>query len=175
MVYEEMGGLLAKNPVFSGVDMLEISRLLPHFQKREYKAGETIYEEGAEPDNGYLLVKGTINLLSAGKCLEQMKEGVFGEEAGLSGHRYKTTAHADVDSVVYSLPREIFYRFSHKHISAKEALIASLLKHFVHEDVTRNKEPVVKSKVVTTRGLDKIIGWLLAIMSPMIFMFYGES
>ena len=100
----------------SDEDLLLIAGLLT---EERFAEGDTIVQQGAEPDRFYLIQQGAVQLSRAfGQAQEQvarLEDGdYFGEQALLTGRKHDLTATAAGKCWLFSLPAEPFHRLIKK-------------------------------------------------------------
>jgi MFS superfamily sulfate permease-like transporter len=102
---------LAAVPLFDGVVEPRRARLASRLARRELAAGEVLFRRGEPGDRVFVLVRGTVSMMSGsqdapGDRLATFTPGVvFGEAALLDGGGRTATGVADEPSVVYVLTR----------------------------------------------------------------------
>lgn len=118
--------------LISGVDLFRnferqaIADLLRGASKAAFKAGETVFEEGAEGHSLYVVVRGSFEVyrLSGGKrlCLAEIAAGEhFGEIALLGNHRRSAS--------VATLTNSLAIRFTRQCLDAQPAAAALLYRN----------------------------------------------
>lgn len=116
------------------------------FQVQRYRAGDTIFSQGARGHAAYVIKTGRVEISiiedgvrSVLTCLDE--QSVFGEVALLTGnHTRSATAVAAEDTEVVRIPREIFDQYlkaSPKVISACLVAIARRLHEFSTSNLAR--------------------------------------
>ena len=101
-IAEFLGG---RDP-FSGLDEADLEALASRTEVEFFRAGTTIYAEGAAPANRMWVVRrGAAELLEDGRVVDRLEEGeLFGQPLGLSVDPARLEARAAEDTLAYSLP-----------------------------------------------------------------------
>lgn len=108
-------------PLFSGLDRVNLARLIPHLERLEFPAGTAIFRQGDPGDCLYIIVQGTarvfltskvtgerpLALLSAGECI--------GEIALLTGEPRSANVEAMTDLIVLRLLKNRFDDLMKEH------------------------------------------------------------
>lgn len=108
-------------PLFSGLDRVNLARLIPHLEQMSFRAGDTVFRQGDPGDCLYLIVQGTarvflsskvtgerpLALLGSGECI--------GEIALLSGESRSANVEAVTDLTVLRLLKNRFDDLMKQH------------------------------------------------------------
>lgn len=118
--------------VFRDLDPVDREALRGSLERREYRPGETIFQQGDEGDALYVIAHGsaTVCVASPGapeRRLMTFSQGTFfGEMALLDRERRSATLKADDVLICYVLQRDTFERFAEAHPRAALAVLANL-------------------------------------------------
>lgn len=120
-------------PLFSSLNRLELSRLIPHFTMLEFGRDEVIVRQGDQGDCLYLVMSGAVRVVRHGSDdtavdVAILKQGeCFGELALLTGEaRTADVIAVDDQTTVFRLSRERFNGLLKQH-NALALKIASIL------------------------------------------------
>ena len=96
--------------IFSGIDGKVVDRILEDSEKKEFRAGEIIINEGEENDGkGYIIEHGEVSVKMKGKEIEKLREGeMFWEIALLNEEQRTATIVALTDISVIILSQDHF-------------------------------------------------------------------
>jgi CBS domain-containing protein len=99
---------LAEHPPFDRLEPDTLTRLARAVEVEFFPAGTVILQQGGEPSRFlYVIRKGAVEILEAGRLLDVAGEGeVFGEFGILTGAPPVATARAEEDTICYLLARE---------------------------------------------------------------------
>lgn len=131
---EETPVQLHEMDVFSHHRDETLQDLEAQMEQRFYKAGETVYSRGEEGKEIFWIRRGTIRIfapLGAGKSRHIASFGrgdFFGGLAFLDGGTRSNDAIASVDTEVYILTRETFYKLSEEHKKLAFNLITAIAR-----------------------------------------------
>lgn len=142
--FGEISSLLRRLPVFreTPTDVLKLYAYLA--KKKEFKAGETIIEQGKPSDQMYLIIKGNVSICEErnGKnffmqILSEEEYNYFGELALLAKFDWFFSARAVTDVKLLSISREAFIkiheRFPEQYPLAVERIVRLRVDRFVHQ------------------------------------------
>ncbi len=97
----EISAILAKTDLFSGLDASALALIAPLCQKRPYKTGEVIFEEGVEGQEIFIVPEGRVAIelrIRQDMTTEQIHQvkdyEVFGELCLVGGHRRSARTRA---------------------------------------------------------------------------------
>ena len=119
--------LFADSPLFKGLDEGELKLVAGSLTKRTVKQGGTLYKEGDDGEEMYILVSGSAEAWvqsSEGKphqVFEVKPGGFFGEMSIISGESRPTSLTAAADLELLVLKRDNFHRivFEHAEVGIK--------------------------------------------------------
>jgi serine/threonine protein phosphatase PrpC len=95
--------------LFRGLQPQELLRVLPIIYRREFEAGETIVQEGNAPDSLYMVVEGSVELVSEGSDIGTLGPGEhFGELALFGGALRSADVIAAEDVLVLEMTSSDF-------------------------------------------------------------------
>jgi SulP family sulfate permease len=118
--------------IFRDLDPVHREGLRGSLERREYRPGETIFEQGEEGDALYVIARGSATVCVAApgapeRRLMTFSQGTFfGEMALLDRERRSATLKADDTLICYVLQRDSFERFAAAHPQAALAVVASI-------------------------------------------------
>lgn len=117
----------------------EITRMLPHCRRHEFKADAVILKEGTRADSCFLILEGRVQISkrmktrTVSKLAVMKKDDFFGEMAMLSGQPRSATARAITTVRVLEIKRTDFVRLLDK----EDPFAARLALHFSSALATR--------------------------------------
>ena len=103
--------LFRELPIFIGLDDRELTALTQLATQKLYPAGSAIFAEGDPGMEAYVVVRGGINIVLAGRPapIAYITSGnIFGELAFLDGHPRTASAIAVEPAILLALPRNAF-------------------------------------------------------------------
>ena len=97
--------ILRQVPLFSELDKRELERVAQAFKERQYRAGDTIAEEGASGVGFFVIGQGEATVSVGGHERAKLGPGeAFGEIALLSGQGSRSaTVKAETDIIAYGM------------------------------------------------------------------------
>ncbi len=99
-----------------GLGQDELRDVAAHLRPEHFKAGQTIYRQGAEGEAMYLIDNGQVQVGGVNAVIATIAAGeVFGEGAFLTGEARSTTATALSDVEAWSLGRADFEQLAMRH------------------------------------------------------------
>ena len=108
--------VLKKLVFFSGLNILELSKINSITHRATFKAGEIIVQEGSPGDSLYLLKNGSATVTSSEKVLARLVEGdPIGEIAFIDKGPRSATVKADEDSILIEIPGDEFEKLLEKY------------------------------------------------------------
>jgi len=149
-----------------------LARLLPKIVQKQYVAGDTIYHAGEVAEYFYLIVQGAIKLISLQGREVDLLSSHFGEEAGSDSEHYLTSAVASETLQLFAIPRSAMKELVKANPLLKTDLLFSLTSHLTGEKLERQSQvalPVNNNAKPLT-----IIGWMLALLLPLIILELGQ-
>jgi CRP-like cAMP-binding protein len=112
--------LLSDFPILKGADYSLISEIADAVESVHYNEGETIFEEGETGHSLFLVVSGSVSLISKGEPVAQIgKGGCFGEGALLTEQVRGATAIAQQEVALFELKKESFGELSDKYLKIR--------------------------------------------------------
>lgn len=102
---------LVKVPILSELKKLEVSEIADALKPVEYKAGDTVIEQGGEGDNFYIIEQGAVDFIKDGEKMgDATSGGFFGEIALLTQEKRAVAVTCTSDSTLLCLDRKTFVR-----------------------------------------------------------------
>ena len=100
---------LRKLELMRGLQAQDLRDVAAHLRPEHFTAGQTVYREGTEGEELYLIDEGQVQVASATGVIATIGAGeVFGEGAFLTGEPRSTTSTAVTDLLAWSLGRADF-------------------------------------------------------------------
>jgi DASS family divalent anion:Na+ symporter len=165
----------ATNPVFDCCSTVDVARLIPHLQQVQVKAGETLYKTGEKPGMMYLIKRGKLKLNSGKRFISEIQPGsIVGQEAAIGLDAYQADAVADEEVVAIALSADMIQPLMAENKQLNSKIHRSFLNLFteinnkIDNSVPKNKDIEIASTKIT-------IGWLLAVILPLVIMHYGSE
>jgi DASS family divalent anion:Na+ symporter len=157
-------------PILGDCSVQDLSRLIPFISERYLKAEEVLFESETPADALYLIVKGTLKLMSGKRQVDVMTQGFLGEEAAIGYEEYTLTGIALEDTIVLAINKNALTKITVSNPNLEKGLYQSFVKHYLY------RKPEIDS---THRDLgvlgfsdspktQAIIGWVTAIILPII-------
>lgn len=118
-----MHELIAKIPLFSGLDRINLAKIIPKLEKHTFAAGQLVFYQGDQGDSLFIIVDGFVKITQIdheGKTQELARLGkgeCFGEISLLTGQPRTATVEAATDLTVYALSKTNLYNLMKKHHS----------------------------------------------------------
>lgn len=112
---------LSTIPLFSGLDRINLAKLLPNLERMEFRAGDTIFRQGDQGDCLYILVQGSVRVYISSKItgdreIAVLREGeCIGEVALLTGEPRSAHVEALTDLIVLRLHKHRFDELLRQH------------------------------------------------------------
>lgn len=160
---------LSSAPIFSECSNTDLARIVHHAKILEFETGKTIYEANTKTHKIYIVIEGSVDLLSNEKVIDTVRSGVIGEES-LLGEVYLTQAVANGNTKVLSIPAsnaEIIL----ENVKVHDKILFSLLNHL--SPIKTKLKKKLKSKKSEESSTIKNIGWILTIICPIIFYLFA--
>ena len=135
----------------------DLQALLDNFHSEFYKEGETVFRQGADPDNFYLIESGKVKIVvwkdHSPEIVNFLREGdFFGEKALIE----KTTRSADVvcltDCHFFSLSKEDFTRLAEKSPSLQR-LIENRIRSYLVEKPPIPYQELIKQELAAHKKI----------------------
>jgi len=117
-------------PLFADVTDAELMALVQDFVRREFKNGESIFQQGDPGEVIYLIESGQVRIFvhgAVGQELSMIVHGagdMFGEMSVIDGLPRSASAQATEDTIVYALSRDNF----RKHLRRSTQLAMNFMK-----------------------------------------------
>ncbi|HUL37368.1 MAG TPA: SLC13 family permease [Thermodesulfobacteriota bacterium] len=114
---------LLEIPLFSGLDRINLAKLIPELERASYKPGEILFKQGDPGDSLFIITDGKarVFLQTHEKGGEEITvfgpKECFGEMALLTGEPRSASIQAVTDLSVFKLSRERFDNLLRKHHS----------------------------------------------------------
>ncbi|MEO7581297.1 MAG: SLC13 family permease [Massilia sp.] len=163
---------LLADALFGQCSKQSLARMLPHVERRQLSAGETIYRADAHADTLYLLLAGRVQLVSPLGRQSADIECRFGEEAASDSHYYLTSAIAASEATVLCIPRAAIRALAKANPLLKTDMLFSLTSHLAGEKLVRAIAPAAPP--ATGYRAHAAAGWLLAIALPLLMLAFGD-
>jgi divalent anion:Na+ symporter, DASS family len=171
--------VLLSDDLMSKNNHQSLARLLPQVALKEFAAGETIYEADTKADHVYVMISGTVELISRQGRRATVARGCFGEEAGADVANYVSTAVTTSSVQALSIPRAAMKVLASANAKLKTDLLFSLSGHFSGEQLAAKAKSVAPAEKV--KGQKKevnksiVIGWMLCLILPLLTLEYSEA
>lgn len=136
---------LLADAVIGRASQPSLARLLAQVSRHQFAAGAQLYAAGSAADYFYLLVDGSVALVSPLGNRRPVRAGRFGEEAASDAHAYLTGAIAIDDATVLALPRAAMQALADANPRLRTDLLFSLTSHQAGETFARASLPVSAS------------------------------
>ncbi len=150
-----------------------LARLLSHMSWKRFTEGEPIYRAGSTAEHLYLLIDGTVTLVSPGGRECRLTSRRFGEEAAAAdAPHYMTDAVAASTATVVCIARHAMRHLADANPHLKSALFLSLASHLAGEPLARPASPTPVAASGSPRRA--VIGWLLVALLPLLTFQMGE-
>jgi CRP/FNR family transcriptional regulator, cyclic AMP receptor protein len=136
--------LLARTPLFAGVNGPHLQRLAEHAIVRRYRRGQVIFNEGDPGGSLVVLASGLVKLVATSEAGAEMVVGVaqahsaFGEITVIDGGRRAASAEVMAPTTVLILTRETLFGVVRSEPALAEALMVRLAERLraTHETAT---------------------------------------
>jgi CRP-like cAMP-binding protein len=113
--------------------------LLPHMNRRSFKAGEVLFNKGDKADKLYYLSKGNLRLQEIGRILKPGE--LIGEIGVFSPDKARTqTLICETDGELYDMTEDMVYQLYYKTPKLGFYLIRLLALHLMHDVRLRDAE-----------------------------------
>ncbi len=130
---DEPARVLSRVPLFAGLDRVTLAKLVVHFERVRFEAGEVVFREGDPGDAFYVVLHGTfsdyVGSPDAGVDTRLATRGpgaTFGDIALLSNRPRSTTVRADVAAEALRLERGRFLGLVAQEPAVALAIAATL-------------------------------------------------
>ncbi|WP_062518297.1 Crp/Fnr family transcriptional regulator [Demequina gelatinilytica] len=134
--------LLRSSPLFGGMDGAMARSLISEMTRRELSRGDTIFAEGAEGRELYVVVKGKVKLARTARdgrenLLALLGAGdMLGELAVFDPGPRMSRAHAVEDTVVYELPKQVLDTWLDDHLEMSRHMLRALAQRIRRQSNT---------------------------------------
>ncbi|MGD0282882.1 MAG: anion permease, partial [Dissulfurispiraceae bacterium] len=164
---DELSCILA-DELFSKARHVSLARLLPHITKTSFEPGHRIYEAGQPAQYLYIVLEGSVQLVSrGGKHIVIGSKKRFGEEGGTDFENYMSDAIAASRLTVLMVPKEKLSILLAESYGLKTYFYRSLVNTFSGEELSSPIPKTANIKPKKTEALE-IIGWsCIIILSPL--------
>jgi len=167
-------------PLLSGLDRINLAKLIPNFEQVEFKSGKIVFRQGDPGDALYIIVAGRVRVfLEAGGGSREIgslgPRECFGEMALLTDEPRSAGIQAMTDLTLLKLPKDRFYHVIKQHPSLGvnfAGLLASRL-HLTDTAASGRKEVVVPGKKLGSLS-ESQIATVPALAKPVPRYFYLE-
>lgn len=146
---------LRQVPLFASLPEDDLARLDASTSYRDLAQGETLFEEGDEPDHAYVIESGEIEILkeSAGRKVRiaiSQPDDVVGEMGLLTGEPRSATARAMTETRMISIPRSALDHVLSTSVEAGRALFDVFISRWrEQESRVRQSERMAQIGVLT--------------------------
>ncbi|MBF0146152.1 MAG: anion permease [Magnetococcales bacterium] len=162
---------LLRDPLFARSRYPILSRLLPAIEHRHYPVDTTIFRANAPADGFYVLISGTVRLLKSDGTSSLVSDTCFGEESATDFEGYFVDAIATTEVQALYIPRAPLQSLMSGQEYFRVECISRLMSRISGQHLpVRTVATAPKTK---SDGLAGCIGWLLAIVLPIIVWFMG--
>ena len=174
VVNQKVMDTLLQDRVLGQCKSQSLARLLPKISQKRFKTGDVICHANDKADIFYLLLNGEVRMSSAQGQVLDMSSGHFGEEAASDAAYYLTDATCIKACDVLCIPRSAMMTLVEANATLKTDLFFSLTGRFSGKELVRHaasekKEGVSSSKLVN------VIGWILALLCPLLLLEFGAQ
>ena len=158
---------LLEIPLFSGLDRIDLAKLIPELERVNYQAGEILFNQGDPGDSLFIIIDGTARVfLSDHEKGEQeirtmgAKE-CFGEMALLTGEPRSAGVQAVTELSALKLSKERFETLLKKHHSLAIYFTGVLARRLAtaHRDLQYCKEIIAKERKLEEQITATTIVW----------------
>lgn len=145
---------LLEMPVFDGMTIQEIIKIVAVCSKKELPINTKIYGIGEESDEMLILVKGKISVVSRGGVELQSYEpyDTIGEMGIFTGEPRSATVNAATDCTVLKISKVELFRVLSGERELKERFLVNLIK--VISDKIRRQNDIVEELTYHIRSLE---------------------
>ncbi|NES80885.1 MAG: cyclic nucleotide-binding domain-containing protein [Moorea sp. SIO2B7] len=162
-------------PILSGCSVQDLSRLIPFVSEHNFQPNQTIFQSGSVADKLYIVVEGTVRLLSDKRLVDEISQGSFGEEAAIGmEEKYILSGIAVSNTIVLSINKDALQKITASNNNLIQEFYQSLLNHYSDDKSLKYKAITHSTNIFASNYYPKILGWLGAIFLP-IFVFFIAS
>jgi len=132
MDVEDRTSLLARTPLFAGVDRALLERLAAHASVRHYRRGQIIFSEGDPGGSLVVVASGLVKLVASSEGGAEMVVGVaeahsaFGEITVVDGGQRTASAEVMAPTTALVLTRDMFFGVIRTEPDLAEAMLVRL-------------------------------------------------
>jgi branched-chain amino acid transport system substrate-binding protein len=158
---------LLEIPLFSGLDRINLAKLIPELERVSYKPGEILFKQGDPGDSLFIIIDGTARVLlhDHEKGEQEIRtmgpKECFGEMALLTGEPRSAGVQTVTELSALKLSRERFDNLLMKHHSLAIYFAGALAKRLAsaHRDLQFCKEILAKEGKMEEKIPEPNIGW----------------
>jgi len=113
--------VLKSIPLFSGLDRINLAKLVPELEEKYFEEGKIIFHKDDEGDSLYIIIKGTARVFIQNDSGGEQDLALLGpcqsvgEMALLTGEPRSASVQARSDLITYKLSREKFQKLLNQH------------------------------------------------------------
>ena len=165
---------LAAISLFSQVHKRTLARLLPLLEQQKLEVGDRLFISGDDAESLYYIQSGKVKLSSIREsCVEILgKEQFLGEETAINTRCYMFNAEVIEETVVLILPKQALTLLLEDNQDLRARFYESFINHC--SDPEHPFQLIEKKPDKTTEDENKVVGWLLAIIVP-VLVYYGAE
>lgn len=172
---------LLLEPLFAACSQQSLAALLPQLTERRCQTGEAIFSTTDKATHFYLLLQGSVRLVSPLGREFGLQHQHLGEEVVHGARHYLTNARALGEVLLVQIPKAAMLALADANPTLKDELLLSLTSHLAGEKLARptpvaaqaNSAAAVTKKTAIKPA--RIVGWLLALLLPLLLLAYGEQ
>jgi DASS family divalent anion:Na+ symporter len=161
---------MARTEVLAQCTRQELARLVPFFRQRELQPGEALCEAGQPAGNLWLLLDGALRQERPDQAPHDIASGFVGEEAALGISCYLSRIVAVGPAKVAALSKEFIPQTLGGQNPRAEAFGISLLRAFAPTPFEEAPPEVDHDRLTPAMALRKSLGWLAAVVLPLLFL-----
>ncbi len=164
---------LKNSKMFQICSNIDLARIAPYITEISVFGGEALFKTGDLAENLYLIIDGEIEIQSGKRVLNRINQGSVGEEAVGRKGKYLTTAMVLKDSRLLKIPKQQLMDLIESYPEMKDEVYSSLVNHHAYikiDDSAFEK----KARKKEDQGYIAIVGWILAIILPVLVFCYGD-
>ncbi|MEQ8412259.1 MAG: putative nucleotidyltransferase substrate binding domain-containing protein [Erythrobacter sp.] len=161
----EIARFLRATAPFGGLGEERIAQVSRAVQVSYRRSGETVLEAGSINDRLYLIRSGAMELMLAGKELTaRLGQGsCFAYPSLLRGGEVRNTARAIEDTLLYTLPADLFHRLREENASFRAFFIADEAQRLRHALEDRRE---ARGFELQTRPVSELVGRSAPVTCP---------
>ncbi len=110
-----------------------------NYSKKEVSAGTFLFMEGEQAHFYYQIVSGKVKMVNTNEEGKEFVQGTFedgqsfGEPPLFQGRAYPASAFTEVDTVLYTLPKDIFFQLLKDHFDIHLKFTSILTKRLMYK------------------------------------------